>query len=63
MQTAAFDCYSCTASVPDEGKGWPPGWEVCVGFRAGCPECVAAGRAVPIMQAAREPEPDAAAIG
>ena len=62
MQPVAFNCYICPASVPDEGNGWPEGWAVCDGFRAACPECVAAGLAVPIGQKPAPAPADAAAL-
>jgi hypothetical protein len=64
MQTPAFDCYICTASIPDEGNGWPEGWAVCEGFRAACPSCVTEGRAIPIGQKpAPEPAGDVSLVG
>lgn len=50
-----FECYICTASAPNTGS-WPPGWVLCIGFRAACPACVEGGRAVPINARPAEPE-------
>jgi hypothetical protein len=49
---STFACYACGKTVPDTGDGWPDGWALCIDFRAGCPACVAAGRAVLIGQSA-----------
>lgn len=57
---STFACYVCGKTVPDTGDGWPIGWALCVGFRAACAACVAAGTAVLIGQpsaTADEPVP------